>query len=684
MSQVVFKGPAGATFQAWKVRSGTWVAKGQILALTQEPVVDGTPTMGKVRAEQAGKISELCVKSGHELTIGLVLAQLSSDCPHATLMKDMCADCGADLRLLEESEPGHAQNKSQAAVAMVHSIPELKVSSKEAESLGQEDEARLLKHRKLVLLVDLDQTLIHTTYETIPKNVKDVYHFQLYGPRSPLHHTRLRPGTQKFLENISQLFELHICTFGARLYAHTIAGFIDPKSKYFSHRILSRDECFDNRSKTANLSSLFPCGDHMVCIIDDREDVWNFASNLVQVKPYVFFKSTGDINAPPGAAPNPKEGSTEAKKPKPAAPTPPNESEVVKPKEDTSMDETSSTAMKPETKGDVKEEGELDKDKKDEVDPPKEKTEEELVEMDDNDDYLVYLEDILSTIHKAYYDMYDQRNAKKEEQTKTDPKGKLNLKFVIPYVKRKILQGTNILFSGVVPTHIPLQKSKAYRIARTLGANVLDTVTPESNITHLIAARIGTAKVNDVRKMKGVHIVTPDWLWCCAERWEKVDERMFPLNKASQVTLKPPVHCSGGGPDQDLDALESENLPEISNPFLAMSKNDLQGMDDEVNDVLSEDNDDSSSSESEPTPDGDDDSKLGGEIQYDSENEEVGMHCDDGRRSGKKRKHADVDDDDGDEGSTSSGESDEASNDEDELQGMANELEKEFFDQEED
>lgn len=46
--------------------------------------------------------------------------------------------------------------------------------------------------------------------------------------------------------------------------------------------------------------ALFPCGDSMVCIIDDREDVWNMAANLIQVKPYHFFQHTGDINAPPG------------------------------------------------------------------------------------------------------------------------------------------------------------------------------------------------------------------------------------------------------------------------------------------------------------------------------------------------------------------------------------------------
>ena len=36
----------------------------------------------------------------------------------------------------------------------------------------------------------------------------------------------------------------------------------------------------------------------MVCIIDDREDVWNYAPNLIHVKPYHYFKNVGDINAP--------------------------------------------------------------------------------------------------------------------------------------------------------------------------------------------------------------------------------------------------------------------------------------------------------------------------------------------------------------------------------------------------
>lgn len=34
----------------------------------------------------------------------------------------------------------------------------------------------------------------------------------------------------------------------------------------------------------------------MVCIIDDREDVWSYAKNLIHVRPYVWFKDVGDIN----------------------------------------------------------------------------------------------------------------------------------------------------------------------------------------------------------------------------------------------------------------------------------------------------------------------------------------------------------------------------------------------------
>jgi len=44
-------------------------------------------------------------------------------CTHPTIMKDMCAECGADLR----NEEGEG-SPEVGSIPMVHSIPELKVN----------------------------------------------------------------------------------------------------------------------------------------------------------------------------------------------------------------------------------------------------------------------------------------------------------------------------------------------------------------------------------------------------------------------------------------------------------------------------------------------------------------------------------------------------------------------------
>ena len=78
----------------------------------------------------------------------------------------------------------------------------------------------------------------------------------------------------------------------------------------------------------------------------------------------------------------------------------------------------------------------------------------------------------------------------------------------------------------------------------SLGAKVQREVRVKDKVaTHLVAARGGTAKVNEARrfneknKSNPVHLVTPDWLWCCAERWEKAEEAIFPLYKSAQARM---------------------------------------------------------------------------------------------------------------------------------------------------
>lgn len=40
---------------------------------------------------------------------------------------------------------------------------------------------------------------------------------------------------------------------------------------------------------------------------------------------------------------------------------------------------------------------------------------------------------------------------------------------------------------------------------------------------------IGTEKVRQAQDCKDLHVVNPDWLWSCLERWDKVEEQLFPL-----------------------------------------------------------------------------------------------------------------------------------------------------------
>ena len=282
----------------------------------------------------------------------------------------MCASCGKDLTVAT------AQGTSKlSSVAIIHSQPRLTVTMKEAQRVDKETAGnlpysifqlrtlilivylidRLLKQKKLSLVLDLDHTLIHAATEThfqqfavihkIDPKSEQLHQFSLPGssvnyfvklryPRShyfpsaipSMQHslTLTRPHLQEFLEVVSSLFELHMYTFGTRMYALKVAQIIDPGNRIFKERILSRDDCGGLLLLSPSLSStttftplaaqhtspllssshhfplltatitdidhktlkrIFPCDDSMVVIVDDREDVWKKSKNLVRIEP---------------------------------------------------------------------------------------------------------------------------------------------------------------------------------------------------------------------------------------------------------------------------------------------------------------------------------------------------------------------------------------------------------------
>lgn len=287
--------------------------------LRDETWLEEVTTVADWDSPAEGVLVEWRVDEGDTVREDMPAMVVAEACPHSIQYGGLCALCGADM-----TEKNWAQDDldtARAPINMVHDQTNLKVSASRAARAEEDLQRRLLRQRKLSLVVDLDQTIIHACIEpTIgewqrdPTNpnyeaVKDVKSFQLNDDGTVGHHhmgtgaisgcwyyIKLRPGLLGFLERIATMYEMHVYTMGTRAYALNIARIVDPQKRLFGNRVLSRDE---NGSMTAkSLQRLFPVSTSMVAIIDDRSDVWpRNRGHLIKVTPYDFFKGIGDINS---------------------------------------------------------------------------------------------------------------------------------------------------------------------------------------------------------------------------------------------------------------------------------------------------------------------------------------------------------------------------------------------------
>lgn len=276
--------------------------------------------IGTFESPLEGEIDDINIRINQKIDDGeMRLFSVKESCTHTVQYEGLCALCGKAIKD-EKNYTGYTF-EDRATISMSYDNRGLKISLDEATKLEETSTTRLSKEKKLILVVDLDQTVIHATvdptvgeWQSSSSNpnynaVKDVEIFTLVEePILPLnwmgpkilpskctYYVKVRPGLKEFLEEITKFYELHIYTMATRNYALSIAKIIDPDGKYFGDRILSRDESGSLTHK--NLKRLFPVDQSMVVIIDDRGDVWQWESNLIKVIPYDFFVGIGDINS---------------------------------------------------------------------------------------------------------------------------------------------------------------------------------------------------------------------------------------------------------------------------------------------------------------------------------------------------------------------------------------------------
>ncbi|KAL1813826.1 hypothetical protein DCAR_0626202 [Daucus carota subsp. sativus] len=134
----------------------------------------------------------------------------------------------------------------------------------------------LISRKKLCLILDLDHTLVHSTY---------VYNAEV---RSFSYLVKLRPFVQEFLKEASKLFEMYIYTLASRGYALGVARILDPDGVYFGSRIIASEDSTEKYEKS--LDVVPGVDESFVVILDDLVRVWSgYLRNLIVVRRYFFF-----------------------------------------------------------------------------------------------------------------------------------------------------------------------------------------------------------------------------------------------------------------------------------------------------------------------------------------------------------------------------------------------------------
>lgn len=477
----------------------------------------------------------------------------------------------------------------RAPIHMTHDNTALTVSQKEATRVEEDAKRRLLASKRLSLVVDLDQTIIHATVDPTvgewkeDKNnpnheaVKDVRAFQLTddgpGMRGCWYYIKLRPGLESFLQNISEIYELHIYTMGTRAYAQNIANIVDPDRKLFGDRILSRDESGSLTAK--NLQRLFPVDTKMVVIIDDRGDVWKWNPNLIKVSPYDFFVGIGDINSsflPKKQDLTPRKSKQE----KPVSTAPPEhhvngstqardagtevsaleqlvtmgggDNPTMLQEQTTQQEETIMHQV--EDRPLLQKQKELDAEEDASESQAGADSETSTSDIDDSQDLgrprhhlledhdteLFQLQDRLEKVHSQFFEEYERRRMKnlgkgrlsalRGEKTIRDKDIDLELlpdvKIIMPQIKYKVLGGVVLVFSGVLPLGTDLQNADISLWAKSFGAIISTRIG--SKTTHLVAGRNRTAKVREATRYPQIKIVTTQWLLDSLTNWRRMDE----------------------------------------------------------------------------------------------------------------------------------------------------------------
>ena len=396
--------------------------------------------------------------------------------------------------------PGSESPKNMALNYIHHG---LEVSKTEMERAKMATKRQALERKKLLLVLDLDHTLLNSTRMTdLSEEDTAKLHemmqvqeekYQAEGVPPVLYHlghmnmwTKFRPGVREFLARSQKNFDLHVFTMGDKKYATEMVRLLDPSGSLFHGRVASRGDAAEG-TLTKDLDVLLGSDDMMI-ILDDTEGVWpKHLSNLITMPRWVFeLMNRSESTSRRGPTTLTRACVHSFIRPS------------VRPYNDRYI-YFRADAVKFGVEGTSYMEVGGDED------------------PDEDPGSLGCTLRVLERAHELFFRL-DERFQ--------------DIRQCLLAMRICVLEGCTIMFTRVISKDADQRQHPAWMLATILGAKCVEECSSE--VTHVVTG--GTTSKSEWGKKHGKHVVSMNWLYACFFKWERADEKAYPYEGKSRVS----------------------------------------------------------------------------------------------------------------------------------------------------
>lgn len=390
----------------------------------------------------------------------------------------------------------------------------------------------LLERRKLRLILDLDHTLLNsaTVEDCVVANAGMLLDGRVAAEaaddpkKKSLHRlgelglwTKTRPGVDLFLKKASALFEIHICTAGSQAYAEKMRAILDPRKELVKGSVVGLAS-FDRfgaprPGEVVKTMERELIGSEAIAIVlDDTPHVWpGHADNLIVCERYVYFPSCARRFG------------------------------MLTPSLlERRVDESADRGMLA-TAFDVLQRVHSDffARRAAQIAFLRKQLRDAETAENASDGIAHALDDASSDEDNVA--LTTKKESAREREPRTEkfqiPSGN-SMPITVPQLltleKQRVLLGTELVFSGVVPSNTDPSLHPLWRLAQAFGARCAHQPS-DATTTHVVVepANLGPGGTDKMIWAfgKNIHVVTPGWVLTSAASFQRADEEAFTVRQ---------------------------------------------------------------------------------------------------------------------------------------------------------